>query len=567
MCCVSEDQYIDIIQPKTYKRNLFPHQLTALKFLEERESKKVVNISNNYNEFSGFDNNSNFNLKTNVGIFADITGYGKTVAIIAMIIRDKMEWNLSEPYIHEGYITNYGDGRILATDNVKYERLDCNLILMNQSLIKQWEMELQNTKLRYTSVTTKKQISSCNPEDYDVVLISPTMYNTFVAQQNGNSRMLKYAWKRFIFDEPQCTQISAMKTIMAGYNWFITATPGMLLTRSRNRNNFLANMFHLYMHRNIFDALIIKNNDIFVRESYKMPETVHNYYETYQPVYNIMKGIANDNVTTMISAGNISGAIKLIGGSNVDNNANIFELLVAKKEDEIKEIDMKIELYTHRNNTEKIEKLQTKKRYISQQLTNLEQRMQNILSTECPICSEICTKPVMISGCCHIFCGECLFTWLKDHNTCPLCRNCTKPDELWHFESKIDKCKHDQNENKTKQQVIIDLVRKKPDGKFIIFSAFDETFIPIRTCLSNESIHFDEINGTKENRDRTIESFKKGDVNILFLNSTNNGAGLNFQEVTDIILYHTMSEQLQTQVIGRANRIGRKENLYVHHLN
>ena len=53
---------------------------------------------------------------------------------------------------------------------------------------------------------------------------------------------------------------------------------------------------------------------------------------------------------------------------------------------------------------------------------------------------------------------------------------------------------------------------------------------------------------------------------INFLNSRNNGAGINLQECTDIILYHRMEDSTTTQILGRANRIGRTEELNVHHL-
>ena len=46
----------------------------------------------------------------------------------------------------------------------------------------------------------------------------------------------------------------------------------------------------------------------------------------------------------------------------------------------------------------------------------------------------------------------------------------------------------------------------------------------------------------------------------LCLNYINNGAGINLQEATDIILYHEMNEDLSTQIIGRANRIGREKS-------
>ena len=53
---------------------------------------------------------------------------------------------------------------------------------------------------------------------------------------------------------------------------------------------------------------------------------------------------------------------------------------------------------------------------------------------------------------------------------------------------------------------------------------------------------------------------------MIFLNSRFNGAGINLQEASDIILYHEMDSSTQQQIIGRANRIGRTKQLNVHHI-
>jgi len=50
------------------------------------------------------------------------------------------------------------------------------------------------------------------------------------------------------------------------------------------------------------------------------------------------------------------------------------------------------------------------------------------------------------------------------------------------------------------------------------------------------------------------------------LNAQYNGSGLNLQETTDIILYHKFNKFSEEQIIGRANRMGRNDVLYVHQL-
>ena len=65
-------------------------------------------------------------------------------------------------------------------------------------------------------------------------------------------------------------------------------------------------------------------------------------------------------------------------------------------------------------------------------------------------------------------------------------------------------------------------------------------------------------------RESKLKNFKDGNVNVIFLNSRFNGAGINLEQTNDIILYHKMGEDIRRQVLGRALRIGRKEILIIH---
>jgi len=119
---------------------------------------------------------------------------------------------------------------------------------------------------------------------------------------------------------------------------------------------------------------------------------------------------------------------------------------------------------------------------------------------------------------------------------------------------------------KTKINTTISLIKSNPKGRFIIFSAWDQTFSVIRKCLNTHDIGFIEVNGGVNERKKNIRSFKDGNIRVIFLNSRFNGAGINLQESSDIIVYHRMDNSTLNQIIGRANRIGRVESLNVHHL-
>ena len=68
-----------ITQPKNLNVDLYPHQLSSVYKMEEREhTQKIVQ--------------DNMVIETNIGVNADSTGYGKTLSMVALVLRDKMTW-------------------------------------------------------------------------------------------------------------------------------------------------------------------------------------------------------------------------------------------------------------------------------------------------------------------------------------------------------------------------------------------------------------------------------------------------------------------------------------------
>jgi SNF2 family DNA or RNA helicase len=113
---------------------------------------------------------------------------------------------------------------------------------------------------------------------------------------------------------------------------------------------------------------------------------------------------------------------------------------------------------------------------------------------------------------------------------------------------------------------ILQIIRSQPDGKIIIFSSFQETFDLIRETMRENDIHFGEIKGSMISREKVIQDFKEHDLNVLFINSMDSGAGINLQEATDLILFHPICDSMFTQIRGRAYRIGRTLPLHIHYL-
>ena len=196
----------------------------------------------------------------------------------------------------------------------------------------------------------------------------------------------------------------------------------------------------------------------------------------------------------------------------------------------------------------------------------INKRFECILDSNCSICYEKLEKPIMEPSCQNIFCGKCILAWFKTNNNCPLCRKKVDLSDLIYIEKKEYNNFSNDNKNseklKTKEEILEEIIKK--DGKFLIFSSWNNTVNIIYNVI--EKYSFSELKGSVSQQSNIINNFKQGKIKILFLNSKNNGSGLNLQEVTDIILYHKMDERNVSQIIGRANRIGRTIPLYVHHL-
>jgi SNF2 family DNA or RNA helicase len=537
-------------QPRTLRINLYRHQLASIYNMEELElTRKVKKDEDSFKE-------------TNIGILADISGFGKSASIIGLLVRDKMKWNMEEPYTFET-VASMAGGRIKTYTIRKYDKINCNLVLVSSSIVHQWQQELAKCELKVGIVTSHKHADKVEPSEHDVIIITPTMFNKYVTIHKN------MAWKRFIFDEPGHIRVSAMKSITAGFYWFVTATPNAIYGQHKNcKGSFMKDLIcshYWYDFETIFADIILKNDPEFVKMSFQMPPTYHLYHDCYQPLYNVINGFVSQAIHTMVEAGNIEGAILALGGGKT---GNVVELVKRKKFEELEEIEAKIRIYTIRSDEVRIREWEEKRVQVENQLKEIDCRFETLLKENCSICSSEFRSPVLEPKCQNLFCGECLLKWLERNPTCPLCRSNVDPKDLVVIGSSESKLEEDIAIEKklTKLETILDIVCSNKDGKFLIFSAYDDSFTSIIAMLNEHNISNAHIKGGIRTREINLEKYKNGEIQVIFLNASFNGSGLNLQETTDIILYHEMASNNLSQILGRANRIGREKPLNVHHL-
>ena len=538
-----------VLQPIGLKTSLFRHQLASIYCMETLEREQILEYVHGIKE-------------TKIGINADPTGYGKTLSMIGLIVRDKMEWNMDTPYIWENIISDSA-GLIKNREIRRYDRINTTLILVSPSILSQWEKELSGTNLKVYSVSTRRDIETLEVDNYDVILVIAPMYNNFIIS------FPQKAWKRFIFDEPGHIRVTGMKELIAGFYWFVTATPEAIVYQHRNcRGSFIKKIIGdgWLKFEEHFRGMIVKNDINFVKASFEMPPTYHHYHKCYQPILRTVAGMVSNTVQMMIAAGNIEGAISALGGKKTGNIVDII-----KQDKLVQRANIEKDIYIYREvkkNDKKLQESIKQKEKIEHEITELSNRFEMMINDYCCICMTKLTQPVLEPNCHNLFCGKCLLTWLQKSHNCPLCRNKIDTTELIYLknDNNTSETNTEHQERETQIQKTLSIIRNNKNGKFLVFSSYDASFSPICALLSENNIIFAEIKGNCKLREKKIDDFRNGTTQVLFLNSSFNSAGINLQEASDIILYHEMPISSQNQIIGRANRIGRTKPLQVHHL-
>jgi len=185
--------------------------------------------------------------------------------------------------------------------------------------------------------------------------------------------------------------------------------------------------------------------------------------------------------------------------------------------------------------------------------------------------AECCTK-----NCCI----NCLEEWYQKLLK-KKCLFCSKMDILFedfknekqHEEMKLNKMSGMKYTNKTKIEFLEYYIRTKiySNNKIIFCSNYIRIFNDIKKLFEKYSIKYIELDdGNIESINNSIKNYTNGNINVLLLDSNLFGCGLNLQCTNDIVFLHKTDENLEKQIIGRAQRYGRKNRLniwYIMHEN
>lgn len=288
-------------QPKDVKISLKPHQLSMIYSMNELETSDC--------------DNSDYNVKSNVGILADNVGSGKTLTVLGLISSNKTltDFKIIPQCFNSMIAVQYKKNKTKIS-------VDTNIIVVPHTILTQWEDTIKNqTNLKYLTLYKKKQvdkfitdISNVSNNDinvpiqdifqtreeeynydvkctslkvkhimdqYDIILISATQYNRVC-----NYRFSIYTnviVSRVIFDEADTIKISNCCKPSSKFTWFVSSSynniiyPNGLFYWLNNDTNE-ATTYVNYSDRVNFQRLKIEgiNHTGFIKDTGKILNTV-----------------------------------------------------------------------------------------------------------------------------------------------------------------------------------------------------------------------------------------------------------------------------------------------------
>lgn len=538
---------------------------------------------------------------SNIGILADKAGSGKSYVMLGLIAANYKPQNVMRN------VNVFSEAIYIEYTSDTFEHVGINVIVCPFSIIDQWTHYIKtfDPETVFFVVNTNKgflHYKSHIKDPHSIVLVSSSFYHMVEKQ----FKVMNVMVSRVIFDEADSALTKNARRLPSLFYWFVSASYNNVInpypryvatlnsqgTRYVNRlvssgvcnNVFIKSLFGSLMrslpHRDkvVLEKLIVKNSDSFVSNSFALPEIEEFYIRCVDTISELVNCMTtNQNIISCVNAGDLITAMSYLNRANKGDETHIIDIMKDDLNKQLINCRLKIkyqsELIVHDTEaqTNKIEMLMSREEAIVLKINMMEERIKH--GDLCTICYSNFTNKTVVRCCKNAFCFECICTWLQVRNTCPICKH-ELPDihnDLFVIK-KIDEASSSSDNNTSiiykKQEALIKLVTHikeiRANGKILVFSEYERPFMDVMPALDDMNINYGMLKGSSLKGN--IQRYKNTELDVLLINSKAFGSGINLENTTDIVIYHSFNKEIQSQVIGRAQRPGRTTPLKVWYL-
>ena len=515
--------------------------------------------------------------------------------------------------------------QVMSGTGMKLKEVSTSLFIIPHALMGQWEAYVANdTTLKCCFVKKRKEAELPNLletiEQYDALFVSSTMWNSFRAIHHPRNIL----WRRVFIDEADSIAITTDWDDINGlFYWFISAswlnlvfaggayfnvlsaytpldeTPPYVIDRVKKlqNNHYLqipgcrhvnivrrmcgisANHSTVAINAAVSQSarLIVHSSEEYIKTSFTMPTMTTRKIICATPTnIRVLDSFISREMMERLNAGDVVGALESLG-MNSYTESEITDAVTAAIQKELHnakvtyEYKKTLEYSTESLKQKAIEAQEQKIASIESRISAIQERLKRAKEQTCPICYCDLTNPSVTPCCQQLFCFACLCESLKRVASCPLCR--ARIENIKDIKVLGESAAQPQvqeapktNSLLNKNDSFVKFMKENPTARVLMFSSYDESFRKLEDSLDAADIKYSMLNGSQLRIAKLLREFKSGKYNVLFLNARNMGAGLNIESATHVMLFHRMSAELESQIIGRANRLGRTNPLEVVYL-
>lgn len=470
------------------------------------------------------------------GIMSDKPGSGKTFVILAMI------------YYSIKFFNSQG----------------ANIIVVPHNIYTQWVNAINNflgKTLKFVCLIDYNEINRLYTNssilyNNDLIITTPLMYDIFAGAINS----LGLQVQRIFFDEADSMGKILTHSINSKMTWFVSASisnvfdPISLKAKIGN--------YELYLPTLLTNECWCETE--FIDSNIKLPKPhIEKFICKDFYIDLILSNVLEHEYIKYINGLDYSNIRQECGGHLIKTNQEIVKYLfeysnkmVTDTNEVLKDLEKsRVEAPDTRAKTLRKKQIYTQR-----------QEKIKFLAHKYNLCIEcfeyiediVCKK----TPCNDFICSKCIPKQSK-------CMTCNKShpenkmeDEKVYHNSKVKDFIDKSVYNKF---VILDKILEVCGSKVILYSEFGG----LNGYLKNYSIDYNikvvELNGGNiKDVDKILISFRDDpNVKILLIDNAYFGVGLNIEYTTDMIFFHNIEISLKTQLIGRAQRFGRKSKLNI----
>ena len=183
---------------------------------------------------------------------------------------------------------------------------------------------------------------------------------------------------------------------------------------------------------------------------------------------------------------------------------------------------------------------------------------------ECMICLEPAEYPTLVGCCYNLFCGKCVLRNMITSHRCPTCRDDLSVENISCLKELLEE---DIILSKNKTEVCLDILNQNRNGKFIIYSSFDNIYYQLFDEIDRLGLKAERIESNLFSLLKTVKNYQEDRTNIIFVSNIDLIRGLSLATTSHLIFFHELPVyELKQVLIQAAQRIGRREPLKVIYL-